>query len=72
MSEFNVGLDVVSMKLKVEKCGDKYIFNGNKMWIINGFDVYIFVIYVKIDFNVGLRGIIVFIVECDFFGFSCV
>lgn len=72
MSEFNVGLDVVSMKFCVEKRGDKYILNGNKMWIINGFDVYIFVIYVKIDVSVGVKGIMVFIVECDFVGFSCV
>lgn len=51
MSEFNVGLDVVSLKFCVDKKGDWYILNGNKMWIINGLDVDIYVIYVKMDFD---------------------
>lgn len=70
MSEPNAGSDVVSMKLKAEKRGDKYILNGNKMWITNGPDADTFVIYAKTDPNAGPRGITAFIVERDFPGFS--
>ena len=70
MSEPNAGSDVVSMKLKAEKRGDKYILNGNKMWITNGPDAHTFVIYAKTDPNAGPRGITAFIVERDFPGFS--
>lgn len=70
MSEPNAGSDVVSMKLKAEKRGDKYILNGNKMWITNGPDAHTFVIYAKTDASAGSRGITAFIVEHDFPGFS--
>lgn len=70
MSEPNAGSDVVSMKLKAEKRGDKYILNGNKMWITNGPDAHTFVIYAKTDTNAGPRGITAFLVERDFPGFS--
>ena len=70
MSEPNAGSDVVSMKLKAEKKGDKYILNGNKMWITNGPDAHTFVIYAKTDLEAGARGITAFIVEKDFPGFS--
>ena len=70
MSEPNAGSDVVSMKLKAEKRGDKYILNGNKMWITNGPDAHTFVIYAKTDPSAGPRGITAFIVERDFPGFS--
>lgn len=70
MSEPNAGSDVVSMKLKAEKRGDKYILNGNKMWITNGPDAHTFVIYAKTDPNAGPKGITAFIVERDFPGFS--
>lgn len=70
MSEPNAGSDVVSMKLKAEKRGDKYVLNGNKMWITNGPDAHTFVIYAKTDPNAGPRGITAFIVERDFPGFS--
>ncbi|GFD71161.1 isovaleryl-CoA dehydrogenase [Tenacibaculum sp. KUL113] len=70
MSEPNAGSDVVSMKLKAEKRGDKYILNGNKMWITNGPDAHTFVIYAKTDPNSGPRGITAFLVERDFPGFS--
>lgn len=72
MSELNVGFDVVSMKLWVDKCGDCYVLNGMKMWIINGFDCDMLVVYVKIDIEVGLCGIIVFIVEKGMKGFLVV
>ena len=70
MSEPGAGSDVVSMKLKAEKRGDKYILNGNKMWITNGPDAHTFVIYAKTDTQVGPKGISAFIVERDFPGFS--
>ncbi len=70
MSEPNAGSDVVSMKLRAEKKGDKYILNGNKMWITNGPDAHVFVIYAKTDVNAGSKGITAFIVERNFPGFS--
>ncbi|MBU3022682.1 isovaleryl-CoA dehydrogenase [Aestuariibacter sp. A3R04] len=70
MSEPNAGSDVVSMKLKAEKRGNRYILNGNKMWITNGPDAHTFVIYAKTDVNAGPKGISAFIVERDFPGFS--
>ena len=70
MSEPNAGSDVVSMKLKAAKNGDKYILNGNKMWITNGPDAGTFVIYAKTEPEKKSRGITAFIVEKDFPGFS--
>ncbi len=70
MSEPNAGSDVVSMKLKAEKQGDKYILNGNKMWITNGPDAHTYVIYAKTDLAAGPKGITAFIVERGFKGFS--
>ncbi len=70
MSEPNAGSDVVSMKLKAEKKGDKYILNGNKMWITNGPDAHTLVIYAKTDLTAGAKGITAFIVESNFPGFS--
>jgi len=70
MSEPNAGSDVVSMKLRAEKRGDKYILNGNKMWITNGPDAHTFVIYAKTDPQAGPKGITAFIVEHDFPGFT--
>jgi isovaleryl-CoA dehydrogenase len=70
MSEPNAGSDVVSMKLSAKKQGDKYILNGNKMWITNGPDANVFIIYAKTDTNAGSKGITAFIVERDYPGFS--
>lgn len=70
MSEPNAGSDVVSMKLRADKEGDRYILNGSKMWITNGPDAHVFVIYAKTDVNAGPKGITAFIVERDFAGFS--
>ncbi|MBQ4847774.1 isovaleryl-CoA dehydrogenase [Pseudoalteromonas sp. MMG005] len=70
MSEPNAGSDVVSMKLKAQKKGDKYILNGNKMWITNGPDADVLVIYAKTDLDAGSKGITAFLVEKDFPGFS--
>ncbi|MBI3444576.1 MAG: isovaleryl-CoA dehydrogenase [Magnetospirillum sp.] len=70
MSEPNAGSDVVSMKLKAEKKGDRYILNGTKMWITNGPDADVIVVYAKTDIHAGPRGITAFIVEKGFKGFS--
>ncbi len=70
MSEPGSGSDVVSMRLKADKQGDKYILNGNKMWITNGPDAHTYVIYAKTDMDANSRGITAFIVERDFPGFS--
>ena len=70
MSEPGAGSDVVSMRLRAEKKGDRYILNGNKMWITNGPDADTYVIYAKTDPDAGPRGITAFIVERGFPGFS--
>ena len=69
MSEPNAGSDVVSMKLRAEKKGDRYVLNGTKMWITNGPDADTLVIYAKTDINAGPRGITAFLVEKGFKGF---
>ena len=70
MSEPGAGSDVVSMKLRAEKRGDRYILNGNKFWITNGPDANTYVIYAKTEPSKGSKGITAFIVERDFPGFS--
>ncbi|MDN3236738.1 MULTISPECIES: isovaleryl-CoA dehydrogenase [Pseudomonas] len=70
MSEPNAGSDVVSMKLRAEKQGDRYILNGTKTWITNGPDANTYVIYAKTDLDKGPHGITAFIVERDWKGFS--
>ncbi|WP_420414774.1 isovaleryl-CoA dehydrogenase [Roseibium sp.] len=70
MSEPGAGSDVVSMKLKAEKKGDKYILNGSKMWITNGPTAETMIIYAKTDPDAGAKGITAFLVEKDFPGFS--
>ncbi|RCK54230.1 isovaleryl-CoA dehydrogenase [Thalassospira profundimaris] len=70
MSEPGSGSDVVSMKLRAEKKGDRYILNGNKMWITNGPDADTLVVYAKTDASAGPKGITAFIIEKGFKGFS--
>ena len=70
MSEPGSGSDVVSMKLRAEKRGDRYVLNGNKMWITNGPEAETLVVYAKTDPEAGPKGITAFIVEKDFEGFS--
>jgi len=70
MSETSAGSDVTSMKLQAEKKGGRYVLDGNKMWITNGPDAQIYVIYAKTDSGAGSRGITAFIVERDSPGFS--
>lgn len=70
MSEPGSGSDVVSMKLRAEKKGDRFILNGNKMWITNGPDADTLVVYAKTDMDAGPKGITAFIIEKGFKGFS--
>src|SRR5690554_6971140 len=70
MSESGAGSDVVSMKLRAEKKGDRYLLNGSKMWITNGPDADTLVVYAKTDPQAHQRGITAFIVEKGFKGFS--
>ena len=70
MSEPNAGSDVVSMKLRAEHRNDCYTLNGNKMWITNGPDADVLVVYAKTSPDAGSRGITAFIIEREFDGFS--
>ena len=70
MSEAGAGSDVVGMRTRAEKKGDRYILNGTKMWITNGPVSDTFVIYAKTDPDAGARGITAFLVERGFKGFS--
>jgi len=63
MSEPNAGSDVVSMKLRADRKGDRYVLNGAKMWITNGGDAQTLVVYAKTDGEAGPRGITAFILE---------
>ena len=70
MSESGAGSDVVSMKLRADKKGDRYVLNGTKMWITNAPDADTLVVYAKTDPNGGSKGITAFLIERGFKGFS--
>jgi isovaleryl-CoA dehydrogenase len=70
MSEPGSGSDVVSMRTRAEKRGDRYVLNGNKMWITNGPTADTLVVYAKTDPEAGPRGMTAFLIEKDFKGFS--
>ncbi|MDW3684020.1 isovaleryl-CoA dehydrogenase [Cupriavidus sp. CV2] len=70
MSEPNAGSDVVSMKLRADFKGDHYVLNGSKMWITNGPDCDVLVVYAKTEPDLGARGMTAFIVEKGMKGFS--
>nr|WP_298058584.1 isovaleryl-CoA dehydrogenase [uncultured Halomonas sp.] len=70
MSEPGAGSDVVSMQLRAKRDGDHYILNGNKMWITNGPDADVLVVYAKTDPEAGSKGITAFIIEKGMPGFS--
>ena len=70
MSEPGAGSDVVSMRTRADRRGDRYVLNGSKMWITNGPDAHVLVIYAKTDPQAGSRGITAFLVEKGFPGFS--
>ena len=70
MSESGSGSDVVSMKLRADKRNDRFILNGNKMWITNGPDAETLVVYAKTDPDAGVKGITAFLIEKSMTGFS--
>jgi len=70
MSEPNAGSDVVSMKLRADKRGDRFVLNGSKMWITNGGDADTLVVYAKTDLDAGPKGVTAFIVEKGMKGFT--
>ncbi|MCZ8312905.1 MAG: isovaleryl-CoA dehydrogenase [Magnetospirillum sp.] len=70
MSEPGAGSDVVGMKLRADKKGDRFVLNGNKMWITNGPDADTLVVYAKTDMAAGPRGISAFLIEKGMKGFS--
>ncbi len=70
MSEPQAGSDVTSMQLRAEKRGERYVLNGRKMWITNGPDADVLIVYAKTDPAAGARGITAFIVERGLPGFS--
>jgi isovaleryl-CoA dehydrogenase len=70
MSEPGAGSDVVGMRTRADRKGDRYVLNGTKMWITNGPDADVLVIYAKTDPAAGPRGITAFLVEREFKGFS--
>jgi isovaleryl-CoA dehydrogenase len=70
MSEPGAGSDVVSMRLRAERHGDRYVLNGSKMWITNGPDANTLVVYARTDFAGGPRGITAFLIERGMKGFS--
>ena len=70
MSEPGAGSDVVSMKLRAERDGDDFILNGNKMWITNGPDADVLIVYAKTDPAAGARGITAFLIEKGMPGFT--
>jgi isovaleryl-CoA dehydrogenase len=70
MSEPNAGSDVVSMRMRAERSGERYLLNGTKMWITNGPDCDVLVVYAKTQSDAGARGITAFLVERSMKGFS--
>lgn len=70
MSETGAGSDVMSMQLHAEKKGDHFVLNGTKMWITNGPDADVLVVYAKTDKDAGSKGVTAFLVEKTFPGFS--
>jgi isovaleryl-CoA dehydrogenase len=70
MSESGSGSDVVSMRLRAERRGDRYVLNGTKMWITNGPEADVLVVYAKTDPAAGPRGITAFLIEKNFEGFK--
>ncbi len=70
MSEPNAGSDVVSMRLRAERSADGYVLNGTKMWITNGPDAHVLIVYARTEPDAGAKGITAFLIEKQFPGFS--
>lgn len=71
MSEAGAGSDVVSMKLRAERAGDRFVLNGTKFWITNGPHADVLVVYARTGPEAASRGVTAFLVERGFKGFSC-
>jgi alkylation response protein AidB-like acyl-CoA dehydrogenase len=70
LSEASSGSDAFGLKTRAEKRGDRYILNGSKMWITNGAEAGVYVVFATVDPTAGHRGITAFLVERDFAGFT--
>jgi butyryl-CoA dehydrogenase len=70
LSESSSGSDAFALKLKAELRGDKYILNGSKLWITNGKEANVFIVFANLDFSKGYKGITAFVVEKTFKGFT--
>src|SRR5579862_1673166 len=71
MSEAGAGSDVISMQLRADPQGDRYVLNGSKFWITNGPHADVLVVYAKTQPDAASRGVTAFLIEKDFKGFSC-
>ncbi len=70
LSESTSGSDAFALKLKADKKGDKYILNGSKLWITNGNEANLFIVFASVDLAQGYKGITAFLVEKSFKGFT--
>lgn len=70
LSESSSGSDAFALKLKAEQKGDKYVLNGSKLWITNGKEASLFIVFANIDPSKGYKGITAFLVEKSFPGFK--
>jgi alkylation response protein AidB-like acyl-CoA dehydrogenase len=70
LSEPASGSDAFALRTRAEDCGDHYKLNGNKLWITNGAEANLYVLFATVDADAGYRGITAFLVERDFDGFS--
>ena len=70
MSEPGAGSDVMSMRLRAVRQGDRYVLNGNKMWITNGPTADVLVVYATVDSTLGTKGVTAFLIEKGYKGFS--
>jgi alkylation response protein AidB-like acyl-CoA dehydrogenase len=70
LSESSSGSDAFALKLKAELKGDKYVLNGSKLWITNGKEAHVFIVFANVDFGKGYKGITAFVVEKTFKGFT--
>ncbi len=71
MSEASAGSDVISMGLRADRRGDRYVLNGSKFWITNGPHADVLVVYAKTTPEAASRGVTAFLIEKGFKGFSC-
>lgn len=70
LSESSSGSDAFALKLRAEDKGDKYVLNGNKLWITSANEANVFIVFATVDPSLGYKGITAFVVEKDFPGFS--